>query len=140
MGTVLHEIRYGLRMLLKAPAVTAIAVVTLALGIGMTTAIFSVVYSVLLRPLSYERPDQLVELHERNAAGHQMHFADPNFEDVRSQARSLAGLAEYNEVVEAVSGGSEPTRTQVAAVSRDFFPVLRVKPVLGRSFRPEEQR
>jgi predicted permease len=138
--SLVQEIRYGLRMLLKSPGFTALAVITLALGAGMTTAIFSVVYGVLLRPLRYENPDRLVELHEVNAQGHAMQFADPNFEDVRTQAGSLAGLAEYNNVVEAVSGGLEPTRTEIAAVSRDFFPVLRVAPVLGRGFNPEDQR
>ena len=103
MGTFSHEIRYGLRMLLKSPAFTAVAAITLALGIGMTTAIFSVVHGVLLRPLSYDHPDRIVELHEVNARGHEMHFADPNFEDVRSRGRSLEELAEYNDVIEAVS-------------------------------------
>src|SRR5438309_12109939 len=113
MGTLLQEIRYGLRMLLKSPGFTAIALITLALGIGMTTAIFSVVYGVLLRPLGYDHPDQIVELHEVNVQGHQMQFADPNFEDLRSQARSLDGLAEYDDVIETVSGGMEPTRTEM---------------------------
>jgi putative ABC transport system permease protein len=136
----LQEIRYGLRMLARSPAFTALAVITLALGIGMTTAIFSVVYGVLLRPLRYEQPDRIVELHEADARGHQMQFADPNFEDVRAQTRSLAGVAEYTSEIAAVSGGLEPTRTEVAAASRDFFPVLRVTPVWGRGFTPEDQR
>ena len=140
METLLQDIRYGLRMLRKAPGFTAVAVITLALGIGATTAIFSVVYDVLLRALPYEHPEQIVELHEVNAQGGQMHFADPNFEDIRTQARSLGGLAEYNSGIESVSGGTEPTRTTVAAVSRDFFPILRVQPILGRGFRPEDQR
>src|SRR5262249_39716152 len=95
---------------------------------------------VLLRPLAYERPDRLVELHELNARGHETAFSDPNFEDLRSGARSLDGLAEYNLAVQAVSGGTEPTRTRLASVSRDFFPLLRVQPFLGRGFRPEDQR
>ena len=140
MGSFLQDARYGLRVLLKSPGFTAVAVATLALGIGMTTAIFSVVYGVLLRPLGYEHPEQIVQLHEVNAKGHPMEFADPNFDDVRAQAHSLQGAAEFASGVEAVSGGSEPTRTMVAVISRDFFPILGVKPVWGRSFRPEEQR
>lgn len=140
MENFLQDLRYGFRMLAKSPGFTAIAVITLAVGIGMTTAIFSVVYGVLLRSLQYERPDQIVQLHEVNAQGRQMHFADPNFEDVRSQAQTLQGAAEYAYVVLSVSGGAEPTRTMVAEVSRDFFPVLRVKPILGRDFAPEDQR
>ena len=140
METLLQDIRYGLRMLRKSPGFTAVAVITLALGIGAATAIFSVVYGVLLRPLHYDHPEQIVELHEVNSWGGQMHFADPNFEDIRSQAQSLRGAAEYRANMESVSGGTEPTRTIVAAVSRDFFPVLRVQPILGRGFAPEDQR
>jgi putative ABC transport system permease protein len=140
MEIFLQDVRYGLRMLAKSPGFAAIAVITLALGIGMTTAIFSVVYGVLLRPLDYERPEQIVQLHEVNAQGRQMQFADPNFEDVRSQGQTLQGAAEYASVSLSVSGGTEPTRTMVAMTSRDFFSVLRVRPILGRSFAVEDQR
>jgi putative ABC transport system permease protein len=140
MEMLLQDVRYGLRILAKSPAFTAIAVITLALGIGMTTAIFSVVYGVLLHPLDYERPEQIVQLREVNVHGRQMQFADPNFEDVRSEGRTLQGAAEYANVVLSVSGGTEPTRTMVAMVSRDFFPVLRVRPMLGRGFSAEDQR
>ncbi|HSB75679.1 MAG TPA: ABC transporter permease, partial [Terriglobales bacterium] len=102
--------------------------------------IFSVVYGVLLRALPYEHPEQIVELHEVNAQGGQMHFADPNFEDVRAQARSLQGVAEYSAWTQSVAGGTEPTRTMVAAASQDFFSVLRVQPVMGRGFLPQDQR
>src|SRR5689334_18906704 len=140
MGTLLRDIRYGLRMQLKSLGSTAVAVITLALGIGMTTAIFSVVYGVLLHPLDYEHPEQIVDLHELSAQGRPMQFADPNFEDVRAQAHSLQGAAEYAAIPESVSGGTEPTRTTVALVSRDFFPVLRVTPVIGRGFSAENHR
>jgi putative ABC transport system permease protein len=140
MEMLLQDVRYGLRILAKSPAFTAIAVITLALGIGMTTAIFSVVYGVLLHPLDYERPEQIVQLREVNAHGRQMQFADPNFEDLRSQAQTLQGAAEYANVLLSVSGGTEPTRTMVAMVSGDFFPVLRVRPTVGRSFAAEDQR
>src|SRR5205814_6014043 len=75
-----------------------------------------------------------------NAQGRQMQFADPNFEDVRSQGQTLQGAAEYASVLLSVSGGTEPTRTMVAMVSRDFFPVLRVSPILGRGLAAEDQR
>jgi putative ABC transport system permease protein len=139
MENLLEDLRYGFRMLRKNPGFTLVAFFTLALGIGATTAIFSVVYEVLLRPLPYENPDQIVRLWEVTARGGRVHFTDPNFEDVRSQSHSLQGLAEYRAISESVSGGSEPTRTMVAAVSQDFFPIMRVRPVLGRGFAPDEQ-
>jgi predicted permease len=140
MGALFQDVRYGLRMLAKNPGFTAVAVLTLALGIGANTAIFSVVYGVLLRPLAYPKPDQIVDLREVNQRGGRMHFADPNFEDVRSQSHSFQGVAEYAAWLESVSGGSEATRSMVALASHDFFPLMRVGPVVGRGFAPEEQR
>jgi len=127
-------------MLRKSPGFTFITVFTLALGIGATTAIFGVVYGVLLRPLPYDQPKQIVQLWEVNGQGHRVHFTDPNFEDIRSQNHSLEGLAEFQAGEESVSGGAEPTRTIVSSVSQDFFPLMRVRPVLGRGFLPENHR
>jgi len=140
LETLLQDLRFSFRMLTKNPGVTAIAVLTLALGIGATTAIFSVVYGVLLRPLPYRDADQIVRLWEQNANGGRMNFADPNFEDIRSQNHSLQGVAECNSGLETVSGGTEPSRTMTASVSRDFFSIMGVQPVIGRSFAPEEQQ
>jgi len=140
MGTLIQDLKFGLRMLAKNPGFTGVAVLTLALGIGATVAIFSVVYGVLLRPLPYFQPDRLLALHEVNSHGGHMNFADPNFEDVRASSQTLDGVAEYAAGLESVAGASEPTRTMTASVSRDFFPMLRVQPVLGRGFAPEEQR
>lgn len=140
MENLVRDIRYGWRMLLKSRGFAVIAILTLALGIGATTAIFSVAYSVLLRPLPYERPNQLVRLWELNARRHPVNFTDPNFDDIRSENHSFEALAEYGgSGTESVSGGSQPVRVQVVCVSRDFFPLLRVRPVLGRSFAPDEQ-
>jgi len=127
-------------MLRKSPGFTFITVFTLELGIGATTAIFGVVYGVLLRPLPYDQPKQIVQLWEVNGQGHRVHFTDPNFEDIRSQNHSLEGLAEFQAGEESVSGGAEPTRTIVSSVSQDFFPLMRVRPVLGRGFLPENHR
>src|SRR6266852_4046767 len=140
MSGLFQNFRFGLRLLRKSPGFTAVALITLMLGIGASTAIFSVVYEVLLRPLPYENPAQIVRLWEVNAQGHRMSFTDPNFEDMRSQSHFLQGLAEYATWPKSVSGGSEPTRTMVATVSRDFFPLMRVRPALGRSFAADEQR
>jgi putative ABC transport system permease protein len=140
MFNFLQDLRFALRAFAKNPGFAAIAVLTLALGIGATTAIFSVVYGVLLRPLPYDHPEQIVRIWETREAGHRMNFADPNFEDVRDQNHSLQGIAEYASSLQSVSGGREPTRTMVAAVSRDFFDILRVQPALGRLFSSEEHR
>jgi putative ABC transport system permease protein len=140
METLLQNLRYGLRLLRKNLGFTCVAFFTLALGIGATTAIFSVVYEVLLRPLPYENPGQIVRLWEVDTQGRRMSFTDPNFEDVRAQSHSLQGLAEYRTAAESVSGGFEPTRTMLGAVSSDFFPLMRVRPALGRSFAADEHR
>ncbi|MGA2346311.1 MAG: ABC transporter permease, partial [Candidatus Sulfotelmatobacter sp.] len=140
MDTTIQDLRYALRVLRKSPGFTFITVFTLALGIGATTAIFGVVYGVLLRPLPYDKPNQIVQLWEVNDRGHRVNFTDPNFEDIRSQNHSLDGLAEFGVGEESVSGGAEPTRTIVSSVSQDFFPLMRVRPVLGRGFLPENHR
>lgn len=140
MSTLFQDLRYGLRVLRRNPGFALIAVFTLALGISATTAIFSVVYGVLLRPLPYDRPEQLVQVWEKSSKGHDMNLADLNFQDFRAQNRSLQGLAEFSSGLASVSGGSEPKRLVVASVSSDFFPIMRVSPIRGRGFAPEDQR
>jgi putative ABC transport system permease protein len=140
MQALWQDLRYGLRMLAKNLGFTVVVVLTLALGVGATTAIFSVIYGVLLRPLPYTHPEQIVHLWEMSRDGHHMNFADPNFADMQSQNRSLQAIAEYRNLLESVSGGKEPTRTMVAPVSRDFFAVMGVRPAIGRRFAAEEQR
>ena len=140
IGVWLQDWRYGVRVLWRNPGFSLIAIFTLALGISATTAIFSVVYGVLLRPLPYDRPDQLVKVSEKSSKGHDMNLADLNFQDFRAQNRSLQGLAEFSSGEASVSGGSEPKRLVVAMVSSDFFPIMRVPPIRGRGFAPEDQR
>src|SRR6266567_5437409 len=106
MGIILQDLKYGFRMLAKNRAFTAVAVFTLALGIGATSAIFSVVYGVLLRPLPYPKPDQIVDLREVNSNGYGMNFADANFYDLRKTNHSLIGMAEYQSGVDTVVVGS----------------------------------
>src|SRR5256885_1717852 len=89
LETLFQDLRFAGRMLLKNPGFTAIAVLTLVLGIGATTAIFSVVYGVLLRPLPYPNPDEIVQLWEVNAKGGRMNFPEPNFTDIRSEERRV---------------------------------------------------
>ena len=140
MPTFFRELRYSLRALSKAPGFAAVAVLTLALGIGASTAIFSVIDAVLLRPLPYPKPQQIVRVWEQAPNGHRMNLAGANFEDFRTQNHTLAFFADYAEGLSAVSGGSEPVRATAAAVSAGFFESLGVSPFRGRAFGAEEQR
>jgi ABC-type antimicrobial peptide transport system permease subunit len=134
-----QDFRYGVRILRKSPVYAFVSVLTLALGIGASTSIFSVVYGVLLRPLPYPEPEQIVRVWEVGSEGHRMRFADPNFEDLRAQAHSLQGIAQMASYEVPVAIGSEPDRVRAALVSKDFFAVMGVQPIRGRLFAPDEQ-
>src|SRR5579862_3384793 len=134
MGNLVHDIRYALRQLHKRLGFTAVAVITLGLGIGASTAIFSVVYGVLLRPLPYSDPDRIMAVFEVTNKGVWNRLADPNFDDFRNQNRSFETIAKYGASTSSVSGGTQPTRSMVASVSSDFFKVFRVQPAIGRGF------
>jgi putative ABC transport system permease protein len=144
LGTWLHSVltdcRYGLRQLRKSPGATAVMVFTLALGIGATTAIFSVVYGVLVRPLPYTDASRIMAVFEVNSKGGWSHLADPNFDDFRDQNRSFQAIAKYNYYVVSVSGASQPSRTTVANVSPDFFKVFGIQPILGRDFSASDAK
>ena len=140
MSQVLADCRYALRQLRKNPGFTVVAVFTLALGIGATTAIFSVVYGVLLRPLPYPAPNRIVAVFEVNSKGRPARLADPNFDDFRDQSRSFQAIAKYSAYVASVSGASQPTRTMVGVVSPGFFTVFGTQPILGRSFSAADAR
>ena len=134
-----QDLRFAARILGKWPGFTTVAIISLALGIGASTSIFSVVDAVLLRPLPYPNPNQIVRIWEQAPDGHRMSLADPNFEDFRAQNYTLSGLALYNDGPESISGGSEAVRMNVAAVSSDFFTSLGVEPFRGRAFAADEQ-
>src|SRR5260370_27723868 len=134
MQTFWQDVRYGLRMLGKNPGLTAVAVLTLALGVGATTAIFSVVYGVLLRPLPYRDPNRIMAVFEITSKGRPSRVADPNFDDFRDHSRSFQAIAKYTDNVASVWGASQPTRATVAAVSPDFLRVFGIQPILGRDF------
>ena len=138
MSALSQEFRYGSRVLARNPLATLVMILTLALAIGANTAMFSVVYGVLLRPLPYPKPDRIVSVSEVAPDGHRMNFADPNFDDLRASNRSLIGMAEYESITVTVVAGAEAARVGSAAVSRDFFRVMGVAPMLGREFVPEE--
>ncbi|HKG91684.1 MAG TPA: ABC transporter permease [Gemmatimonadaceae bacterium] len=132
--------RYALRSLLKAPAFTAVAVATLALGIGATSTVFSVVNGVLLKPLPYPESERLVLLLENNQkkGWDQFALSPPNFVDFRAQNRSFEGLSAWSTTSYNLTGTGEPERLPGAQVSEGFFDVLKLTPALGRSFAPNE--
>jgi putative ABC transport system permease protein len=132
MHSVLQDVRYAWRQLRKSAGSTAIAVLTLALGIGATTAIFSVVYGVLLRPLPFSDPDRIMAVFEISFKGTWNRLADPNFDDFHDQNHSFQAMAKYSANTASVSGAFQPTRATVASVSADFLKVFRVQPILGR--------
>ena len=134
METILQDLRHAVRLLRRSPGFSAVAVLTLALAIGAATAIFSVVYGVLLRPLPYTDPGRIVAIFEVNTRGTWSRLSDPNFDDFRDQNHSFESIAKYSAWVSSVSGGSQPTRSLVATVSPAFLNVFRVQPLLGRGF------
>jgi len=138
MHNLWQDVKYGFRTLVKSPGFTVVAVATLGLGIGASTAIFSVVDAVLLRPLPYPKPQQIVTVWEKEANGHRTRLADPNFLDFRSQNHTLQGLATFFSGLDSVSGGSEPVRVNIGMVSQDFFKVMGVEPFRGREFSADE--
>src|SRR5215213_3197487 len=140
MDSILKDIRVGVRSLLKRPGFTSIAILTLALGIGASTAIFSVVDGVLLRPLPYPRAEQIVQLREVSERGGRMAFAEPNFLDLRTRSHAFEAIAQYSGSLTTVNGGNEPVRALTYAVSTDFFNVVGVTPIIGRTFSPDESR
>ena len=135
-----QDLKYAARGLRKSPGFSATVILTLALGIGATTAIFSVVYGVLLRPLPYQNPDRLMAIFEVNQRGTHSSLAAPNFDDFRAQNHTFQTMARYNGGVASVLGPAGPTRAGVAFVTRDYFEVLGVRPVMGRSFAPDDAR
>ena len=143
METTLQDIRYGLRMLLKNPGFTAIAIVALALGIGANTAIFSVVSAVLLRPLPYPEPEQIVAIWSADATkpDNQSTFSFPDFADLRAQNQVFSGVGAYRtENYALTESGGPAAHAQGAMVTADVLSLLRVNPVLGRVFSAEDDK
>ena len=140
MQTFWQDVRYGMRMLKKNPGVTAIVILALALGIGANTAIFSVVNSVLLRPLPYDESERLLFLNEKSAVLDEMSISYPNFLDWRSQNRVFEKIGVYNRASYNLTGVGEAERIVTGQVSADLFQVLRVNAGWGRLFTNEEDQ
>jgi putative ABC transport system permease protein len=137
---LLQDIRYAFRMLRKSPGFTSIVVLTLALGIGANATIFSVINAVLLRPLPYSQPEQLVRINESNPSRGWPKFAvsPPNFLDWRAQGRAIEKIAAYLGNGYSYTSGDTPEHWSGASVTEGFFEVLKAQPALGRTFSTDE--
>jgi predicted permease len=140
MGTLIQDIRYGWRMLAKSPGFTAVAVITLALGIGANTAIFSVVNAVLLRPLQFSEPGRLMTIWQKAQDDPYSNVGYATFLDWQSESHSFEHMAVSSQWTPVLGGDQQAERLQGRRVTREFFSVLRTQPLYGRDFLPEEDR
>ena len=140
MGTLIQDLRFGLRMLRKSPGFTAVAVLTLALGIGANTAMFSVMQGVVLAPLQYVKPDRLVMVWENNPRFPRTWVSYPNFRDWQRSARSFQQMAAFREQGVDFAGRGTPEHLNGKEISSGFFSTLGAELTLGREFSPEEDR
>ncbi len=140
MESILKDIRYSARLLAKRPLFAVVSILTLALGIGATTAIFSVVHAVLLSPLPYEKSDELVVIAGKNGALNleQQPASIPDFEDWRGQSQSFEEISATRNMTFNITEGAEPERVNGARVSVNLFALLKARPVLGRDFLEAE--
>jgi len=135
-----QDLRYGVRVLVKSPGFSLIAILTLALGIGANTAIFSVVNGVLLNPLPFHEPNQLVSMFQEIPNFKNGSISYPNFLDWRRMNTTFAGMAAYRSTGFNLSGNGEPARLHGEMISAGFFEILGVNPIMGRTFTADEDR
>src|SRR4029078_4687590 len=140
MDSLIKDIRYAIRGLAKSRGFVAVAVTTLALGIGAHTAIFSMVNTVLLRSLPVEKPEEIVSVSVRGKDDTMQAFSHPNYVDFRDQNQALSGLLIYRFVPLSMSRSGNNQRIWGYEVSGNYFDVLGVKAIRGRTFLPEEDR
>ncbi len=140
MNNLLQDMRYGARMLLKNPGFTIVAVIALTLGIGATTAIFSVVNAVLLRPLPYKEPERIVWIWGQFSQGNRASTSPPDFLDYRARNQSFEEFAAMRFSAFNLTGDAEPERINGAIVTTNFFQTLGVQPIQGRVFLTEEEQ
>ena len=140
MGGVWQDLRYGVRMLFKHRGFTAIAVLTLGLGIGANTAIFSVVNAVVLQPLPFDQPDRLIWMWGKFSQGERASTSPPDFLDYRAQNSTFEEFAAMRFSSYNLTGDAEPERIIAADVTTNFFRTLGVRPIQGRAFAPEEEQ
>jgi putative ABC transport system permease protein len=140
MSTLWQDVRYGVRMLWKHRAISAIVILALALGIGANTAIFSVVNTVLLRPLPYDQSERLVFLNEKSPVLDDMSISYPNFLDWRAHNQSFEKIGVYNRGSYNLTGAGEAERIVTGQMSADMFAALRVNALHGRVFTNDEDK
>src|SRR5262245_9637607 len=140
MEILWQDIKFAVRMLVKSPGFTCLAVLTLALGIGANTAIFSVINGMLLKPLPYPDGERLVFISEWAEEVHDMSFSVENFKDLRDQNKVFDAVVAYRGQTYVLTGTDQPERLNGREVTSGIFDTLRVKPELGRAFTPEEDK
>src|SRR5215470_12730451 len=142
LESLAQDIRFALRMLRKSPSFTIVAVLTLALGIGANSAIFSAVYGVLLQPLPYKNPSELIVLNETTPRVGDVSTSYPNFLDWRTQDRTFSQMAYVEETSFNLAGASvsQPENITADVVSPNFLAMMGVRPILGRDFDPSEEK
>jgi hypothetical protein len=140
MGTLLQDLKYGLRTLAKAPGFTAIAVIALALGIGANSAMFSIVNSVLLRPIPYPAPERVLMLYTSMPQFDDASTSYPNFLDWQQRSRSFEHLAAFRSDTFHLTGDGNPERLRGQMASSTFFAVMGAQPIAGRVFTADEDR
>src|SRR5438270_5877101 len=140
MRNLMQDVLYGIRLMAKNPGFTLVATLALTLGIGANSAIFSVVNSVVLKPLPYEDAHRLVFLSERSAQLEGMSISYPNFTDWRAQNQVFEKIGVYRRQSYNLTGTGEPERLNGGQLSADLFAALRVKPAIGRLFTNEEDK
>jgi putative ABC transport system permease protein len=141
MNTILKDIRFAFRNLVKRPSFTIIVILVLGLGIGSTTAIFSIVDALLLRSLPYPNADRLVLMREVGPKGNQMSVAESNFQDVASRSQSFEHIGiSAGSFPLVVTAGNTTNRTRMSYASTEFFAAMGVQPIAGRTFLPEEEK
>ncbi len=140
MDTFINDLRFALRMLAKSPGFTAISLLTLALGIGVNSSLFSIVNGVLLNPLPYPKPDQLVAVYQRAFNFEKASISYLNFLDWQAGNRTFSSMAAYRSDSFKLTSAEETSSLRGDMISASFFPTLGVVPILGRNFTPEEDR
>ena len=135
-----HDLRYAVRSLRASPGFTAVALLTLAVGIGASTTIFSVANAVLLRPFPYHQPERIVRLYETNPATETFAVSEPDYLDWRQRVRGMSQLAAFSGQTVSLLGDGDPEQLTALLATPSLFPLLGVRPVLGRLFRDEETK